>query len=251
MVNLEHTEDKLVHIYEQLNIWAINDIVERIMKNDVLTETAKYRIYKLREVGLHLTEIKKIVKKLSGKSQKEVNDIFKRAGIENIRFNNAIFIKNKVVHVSDRMRDIINYYATGTNNEFNSLIDNFVNSSMNTLAFNMDKVHFRVLSGIESQSEAIKETIDELSDKGITLRSLGGKNESLESAVRRIIHTGVNKCVGDLNLERAKENKYDFVLVSSHLGARHVENANPLYLSHDIWQGKVYKINWDSNKYMI
>lgn len=246
MVNLEHTEDKLVHIYEQLNIWAINDIVERIMKNDVLTETAKYRIYKLREVGLHLTEIKKIVKKLSGKSQKEVNDIFKRAGVENIRFNNAIFIKNKVLHVSDQVKDIVNYYATSTNNEFDNMLKNFANSSMNTLAFNMDKVHFRVLTGIQSQAEAIKETIDELGEKGVTIKSISGRNESLESAVRRIIHTGVNKCVGDLNLQRAKENKYDFVLVSSHLGARHVENPNPKYLSHDIWQGKVYKVDWNS-----
>lgn len=243
MVNLEHIEDNLVELYEQLNMWAINDIVERIMKNDVLTETAKYRIYRLRELGIHLTELKKIIKKLSGKSSKEVDEIFKRAGIEDIRFNNAIFIKNKVLHVSDRVQDIINYYATRTNNEFESLMENFANSSMNTLALNMDKVRFRVLTGVQSQGEAIKETIDELGEKGVTFKSRGGRNESLESSVRRIIHTGVNKCVGDLNLQRAKENKYDFVLVSSHLGARHVENANPLYLSHDIWQGKVYKVD--------
>lgn len=246
MVNLEHTEDNLVQLYEQLNIWAINDIVDRIMKNDVLTETAKYRIYRLRELGFHLTEIKKIIKKLSGKSSEEVDEIFKRAGIEDIRFNNAIFIKNKVLHVSDQVKDIVNYYAASTNNEFDNMLKNFANSSMNTLAFNMDKVHFRVLTGIQSQSEAIKETIDELGEKGVTIKSISGRNESLESAVRRIIHTGVNKCVGDLNLQRAKENKYDFVLVSSHLGARHVENPNPKYLSHDIWQGKVYKVDWNS-----
>ena len=45
MINLEHKEDNLVEIYEALNTWAISDIVKRIMKNDVITEIAKYRIY--------------------------------------------------------------------------------------------------------------------------------------------------------------------------------------------------------------
>lgn len=244
MINLEYIEDDLVEMYEQLNMWAINDIVDRIMKNETLTSTAKYRLYRLRELGIHLTEIKKIIKKLSGKSEKEVNEIFKRSGIEDIRFNNAIFIRNKILHVNDRMRDIINQYASQTNNEFDSLMENFSSSSMNTLAFKMDQVRFRVLTGIQSQGEAIKELIDELGEKGVTLKSINGRNESLESSVRRIIHTGVNKCVGELNLQRAKENNYEFVLVSSHLGARHVENPNPIYLSHDIWQGKIYRVNW-------
>lgn len=243
MVNLEHIEDRLIEMYEQLNIWAINDIVERIMKNEVLTETAKYRIYRLQSLGVHLTDLKKIIKKLSRKSEKEVEDIFKRAGVEDIKFSNKIIIQSNPLYISDRMINILNYYSGRTNNEFIGLTDRFVSSSINTLAIEMDKVHFRVVTGIQSQSEAIRETINELGNKGITVKSINGRNESVESSVRRIIHTGVNKCVGSINLQRAKENGYNHVLVSSHLGARHVENANPLYLSHDIWQGKVYNLN--------
>ena len=40
----------------------------------------------------------------------------------------------------------------------------------------------------------------------------------------------------DLNLIRAREDGYNHVLMSPHLGTRHVENPSPEYLSHDLWQ---------------
>jgi hypothetical protein len=70
-----------------------------------------------------------------------------------------------------------------------------------------------------------------------------GHKDKVDVAVRRAAVTGVNKCFSDLNLIRAFEYGYDHVLVSSHLGARHVENPVPQYLSHDLWQGQIYRLN--------
>lgn len=244
MVNLEHIEDKLIEMYEQLTLWAINDIVERIIKTGILTETAKYRIIRLEEAGIHLRELKKRIQKISGKSEREVNRIFKMAALEDLKFNNEITLKNESFYISDQIKYIIGFYASRTNNEFENLRMKFLPSSINSFLRIMDRFTFRVVSGIQSQSEAIKEVINTLGDKGINIVSFGKKKESIESAVRRIIHTGVNKCLGSINLQKAKDNGYNHVLVSSHLGARHVNNPNPIYLSHDIWQGKVYNIDW-------
>lgn len=243
MINLEHSEDRLTALYEELNLWAINDIVDRIMKNEVITETAKYRIYRLQEAGIHLKELKKIIKKLSGKSKREINLIFKKAAIEDIRFTNKIFIGNEIKYVSDDMKYLLNYYADATNNDLLNLNTRIENTSYNTLLQNMDKIHYSVVSGLKSQSQAISEAIDNLGNKGLELKNLNGRNESIESIVRRYVHTGVNKCVGDINLTKTKDMGLNHVLVSSHLGARHIDNPNPKYLSHDIWQGKVYKVD--------
>lgn len=140
------------------------------------------------------------------------------------------------------MKDIINSFAISTNNEFYNLNDRIITQSTNTFSKAIDKAYFSVVSGIKSQSQAISETIDDLSEKGIQLNTNNGRKESIESAVRRYIHTGVNKCVADINLRRTKELGWNHVLVSSHLGARHIDNPNPEYLSHDIWQGRVYSL---------
>jgi hypothetical protein len=99
---------------------------------------------------------------------------------------------------------------------------------------------------MQSYSQAISQAIDEVGKTQLQVIYPTRHKDNLEVAVRRAVVTGVNKCFSDLNLIRAKESGYNHVLVSSHLGARHIENPNPEYLSHDIWQGKVYKINWNT-----
>ena len=118
-------------------------------------------------------------------------------------------------------------------------------SSQKLLIDKLDQVHFRVVSGVQSYSEAINEAIKEIGASDIKVRYPSGHEDNLDVAVRRAVVSGVNRCYADINLIRAKENNYNYVLVSSHLGARHIENPNPEYLSHDIWQGKVYKVDWD------
>nr|DAI79250.1 MAG TPA: minor capsid protein [Caudoviricetes sp.] len=243
MVDLTNKEDRLIDIYEDINTWAINDIVKRIIKNDVITKTAKYRIYRMQEAGIHLIEIKKKIKSITKKSNNEIDRIFKEAGIEDIKFSNEIILDNKSYFVSDLMMDIINSNLISTKNEFLNFGDRIVDSSYNKLIASMDKVHYSVVSGMKSQSEVIKEVINDIGKKGLTVKNINGRNESIESYVRRTIHTGVNKCVGEMNYQRTVENGFEYVLVSAHMGARHIDNPVPKYLSHDLWQGKVYKLN--------
>ena len=243
MVDLTNKEDRLIEIYEDINTWAINDIVKRIIKNDVITETAKYRIYRMQEAGIHLIEIKKKIKSITKKSNNEIDRIFKEAGIEDINSLNKISSKNDDFFINYLILEIINSNLISTKNEFSNFGDRIVDSSYNTLIASMDKVHYSVVSGMKSQSEVIKEVINDIGKKGITVKNINGRNESIESYVRRTIHTGVNKCVGEMNYQRALENGFEYVLVSAHMGARHIDNPVPEYLSHDLWQGKVYKLN--------
>ena len=52
-------------MYDDLTQYALDDIVERIVQNEVVTGTAEYRIWKLQQIGIHLEKIKAYIKRMS------------------------------------------------------------------------------------------------------------------------------------------------------------------------------------------
>lgn len=246
-----HATDKLIKLYDDLTQYVLDDIVARINENGVITGTAEYRIWKLQQLGLHLDKIKAYIKKMTKYSDEEINNIFEQAGIVYYNPTTRLFIKyseNKSLNLSTSrfVRDVFSYYIQSTKGTVNNLTRTTAVASQKLLIDKLDQVHFRVVSGVQSYSGAINDAVKEIGKSDLKVKYPSGHQDNLDVAVRRAVVTGVNKCYSDLNLIRAKENDYNYVLVSSHLGARHIENPNPTYLSHDIWQGKVYKVNWDN-----
>lgn len=242
--------DKLIELYDGLTQYALDDIVERILENRVITGTAKYRIWKLQQAGYHLDKIRSYIKKITKYSDKEIDRIFKTAGMDYYNSVGRIFIdyghsEPLNLETSEFMMDVLAYYIQSTKGTVYNLTRTTAISSQQLLINKLDQVHFRVVSGIQSYSQAVSEAIDEAGESSLKVKYPSGHKDNVEVAVRRAVVTGVNRCFSDLNLIRARESGYDHVLVSSHLGARHIENPIPEYLSHDVWQGKVYKINWD------
>lgn len=255
-----HATDKLIELYDDLTQYILDDIVERITKNGVITGTAEYRIWKLQQLGLHLDKIKEYIKKTAKLSDEEINNIFEEAGIVYYKPTTRLFIEygnnqSLSLKTSQYIRDVLNYYVMSTKGTVNNLTRTTAIASQKLLIDKLDQVHFRVVSGVQSYSQAINEAVKEIGESNLKVKYPSGHQDNLDVAVRRAVVTGVNKCYSDLNLIRAKENDYNYVLVSSHLGARHIESPNPEYLSHDIWQGKVYKVNWDkvpiANKFIF
>lgn len=237
--NNKKTDDLLILFY-LLNQIAINDIISKIPPIDIMQDLGSYYQYMNKQSIKHIEKISNETKKTKSKIKPLVKNCFK----ENI--NNHFKKLNKIYkqgNISDKSyNSIINDYYNATNGEYNNLLDKFPNYSYNTFNNIINMVKYNIIQGKVSQSLGIKKAIQILSEKGISINNINGRKESLESCVRRIIVTGVNKCIGDINLQYAKDNGFNHVLVSSHLGARHVENPDPEYLSHDIWQGKVYKV---------
>lgn len=246
--------DRLVEMYDDLVQYALNDIVDRIMKTGVISSTAQYRIFKLQELGYHLEKIQAYIKKMTKYSDEEINQIFQNAGIFLYKPTMKLIIDNGQkepfsLETSKYIRDVFNYYLSSTKGYVHNLTRTTAKSSQKLLIDKLDQVHFRVISGMQSYSQAIVEAVKEIGKSDLKVEYPSGHKDNLDVAVRRAVVTGVNKCYGDLNLIRAKESGYNHVLVSSHLGARHIENPNPEYLSHDIWQGQVYKVDW--NKILV
>ena len=238
--------DKLIKLYDDLVQFALDDIVARIVQNEAITGAAEFRIWKLQQLGIHLEKIKDYIKKMTKFSDEEIENIFETAGITLYKPVTRLFTEQMNLETSQYFRDVFSYYLSSTKGTVQNLTRTTAISSQNLLINKLDQVHFRVVSGIQNYSQAISEAIDEIGKSSLKVVYPSGHQDSVVVAVRRAVVTGVNKCFSDLNLIRAKQNGYNHVLVSSHLVARHVENPSPEYLSHDIWQGKVYKVDWDT-----
>ena len=238
--------DKLIKLYDDLVQFALDDIVARIVQNEVITGAAEFRIWKLQQLGIHLEKIKDYIKKMTKFSDEEIENIFETAGITLYKPVTRLFTEQMNLETSQYFRDVFSYYLSSTKGTVQNLTRTTAISSQNLLINKLDQVHFRVASGIQNYSQAISEAIDEIGKSSLKVVYPSGHQDSVDVTVRRAVVTGVNKCFSDLNLIRAKQNGYNHVLVSSHLGARHVENPSPEYLSHDIWQGKVYEVDWDT-----
>ena len=232
--------DKLIKLYDDLVQFALDDIVARIVQNEAITGAAEFRIWKLQQLGIHLEKIKDYIKKMTKFSDEEIENIFETAGITLYKPVTRLFTEQMNLETSQYFRDVFSYYLSSTKGTVQNLTRTTAISSQNLLINKLDQVHFRVVSGIQNYSQAISEA------SNLKVVYPSGHQDSVDVAVRRAVVTGVNKCFSDLNLIRAKQNGYNHVLVSSHLGARHVENPSPEYLSHDIWQGKVYEVDWNT-----
>lgn len=242
--------DRLIEMYDDLVQYALDDIVDRIMKTGVISSTTEYRIFKLQELGYHLEKIQKYIKKMTKYTDEEINQIFENAGVYLYKPTIKLIIDNGQnepfsLETSQYIRDVFSYYLSSTKGTVHNLTRTTANASQKLLIDKLDQVHFRVISGVQSYSQAITEAVKEIGNSSLKVEYPSGYKDNIDVAIRRAIVTGVNKCYADLNLIMAKENNYNYVLVSSHLGARHIENPNPEYLSHDIWQGQIYKVDWN------
>jgi hypothetical protein len=55
----------------------VDDIVDRLLKNGVITASAQYRIWKLQQLGYHLSKIQAYIKKMTKYSDQEIDELFR------------------------------------------------------------------------------------------------------------------------------------------------------------------------------
>lgn len=103
----------------------------------------------------------------------------------------------------------------------------------------LDTAHFKVMSGAQSYTAAVKDAVNELALKQTRVAYPTGHTDSLETAVLRAVRTGVAQASGGIAIQGMIERDWDEIRVSSHLGARYGDGGqNPG--NHFWWQGGLY-----------
>ncbi len=98
----------------------------------------------------------------------------------------------------------------------------------------LDRAYMQVTTGAFSTDAAIRQAVKDLSAQGVaSIRYPSGRVDTLETAVRRAVVTGVNQTAIQAALERAKELGAELMELTAHQGARP---------SHAAWQGKIVRV---------
>ena len=191
------------------------------------------------------------IAKLSGHTERELRQIFKRAGFESIKDDAAIIGKLGLqvpeLATSDVLTGAVNAVFARTNVVLQNLTRSIAYQSQAAFIAAADDAYLAVSTGTLSIDQAIKQGVLKLAEQGVrVLNSDTGRVEQADVAIKRNIWTGINQATGDMTLAMAAEAGTDLVEVSAHPGARN-KGSGPM--NHESWQGKVYSISGTHPKY--
>lgn len=111
----------------------------------------------------------------------------------------------------------------------------------------LDFATMQVSSGVTDYNTAIRQAVSKLTNSG--LRSIDyatGSTNKVDVAARRAVMTGIGQISGEQTKLAMQELDTDLVEVSAHAGARDTGGG---YINHKSWQGKVYSLSGNSDKY--
>lgn len=248
--------DPVVNIWEELNKWALMDICERIVEADLynfnaLPGTARYRAWLLEQSGMHYEKMITVISALTKKSEEEVKRLFEEAGLLALENDAPVYEQHGIIipplQRNQSLLRILNNSYVQTNGEMRNYTRTTLDESNKQCINALDKSYVEVSSGMRSYSEVIKETVDDLAKTGTVVTYPTGHKDSIETAVRRAVLTGINQGTMKMTLECAIQNGYEYVLVDAHIGAR--VNDEDKIANHAGWQGKIYKIKGSDENY--
>lgn len=240
--------DSVVNSYDELNKWAVKDMAERIMAAelydyDKLPGTARYRAWMLNQAGMHYDEMSKKVAEITKKSEADIMKLFIEAGLTAIANDFEPFDQEPYdIRQDKKATQLLQSAYQKTNGELHNYTRTTMDQNQKLMIDTLDKAYFDVSTGAKSYSEAIIESIDTVAKKSCQVEYPdSGHVDSIETAVRRAIMTGVNQGTAKISLLNCEKLGTDYVIVSAHEGARY--NEKNKIANHLGWQGGVYKIH--------
>lgn len=238
----------VVQLYNELNIDITADIIDRVSKMQDITITTRNQLKVLLQTNGNevFDEALEKTSMLTAETKKRLKKIFTDVAKEDIQGYKELFeYKNKVFKLSEEQYKILNQGLKETNNTLKNFTNTIAFQSQQMYVEAVDKAYFKVMSGAFDYNAAINAAVQELADKGITLKDRAGRNVQLEVAVRRNVLSGIQKTANEINRDIEKDLGCDGYEVTAHIGARP---------SHAEAQGKQYAINHDtkiSKKYPL
>lgn len=221
-------------IYAELELEIIEQIAKRIAKVGYANTVVQNNAIILQEMGVLQKDIITLVAKYNNVSEEIIKDAFLQSGIETLKFDDKIYKEaglNPIpIKQSKNMLQLLTSTAVKTNKNLNNLALTTANTTQMDFINTINKAYLEVGSGAKSYSQAITESIKELSSKNTLVEYPSGYKTSIESAVRMNIRTGISQTCGKLQEMRADELGWDLMELTAHGGARP---------EHAEWQGKI------------
>lgn len=240
--NIEFND--VVELYNKLNIEIIADIISRISIMDDITAVSKEQMKILLQTnGTEIfNEALEKTSLLTRETKNALKLLFKNMAKEDIQGYEELYkYKEKPFKLSETQYNILNQGLKQTNKTLKNMTNTIAFQSQQAYVNAVDEAYMKVISGAFDYTSAINTAVQQLADKGITLKDKLGRNIQLETAVRRNVLSGIHTTANNINRNIETELGCDGYEVTAHLGARP---------SHAEEQGKQFAVNKkDASKY--
>lgn len=230
--------DDILKLYAQLEDDIISDIIRRMMKTGIVTESAKHQAEMLQNAGLLYDDILSEIAKRTDATSQQVKALFEDAGVRTVNFDNEIYRAVGRVPVDIRqspaMRQTLESGYRKTLGNMQNLTLTTANMAQSTYYSACNQAYMQVVSGAFSYQEAIKKAIQKTAQDGAFVLYPSGHRDRVDVAVRRSVLTGVGQTCREIGLMNAEENDCDLMELSAHFGARP---------THAEWQGQIVSLS--------
>ena len=228
----EACTDQILVLYSRLEDDILKDIVRRILKTNMVTESAKWQAEMLQEAGLLYNDIMQEIAKYASKTTEEVCLLFEEAGTEVMRNDNIIAqsTTGQKLHLSDSGLQILKANYRNTLGNLQNLTNTTAMTSQAAFIAACNSAHMQITSGAFSYQEAVRNAIRRAAQGGLTVKYPTGHIDKLDVAVRRAALTGVGQTAAKISIMNAEEMDCDLMEITAHAGARP---------EHAKWQGKL------------
>ena len=238
--------NKVVELYNKLNIEITADIIQRIAGMNDITSTTKDELKILVQTN-GIDVFNKALEKtslLTTERKKQLKRLFEDMIQEDMQDYKELYdYRNKTFKLSESQYKILNQNLKSTDKTLKNLTNTIAFQSQQMYVNAVDLAYMQVASGALDYATAIKNAVQNLADAGITLKDKAGRKVQLEVAVRRNVMTGIQQTANLVNRDIEEYLGCDGYEVTAHLGARP---------THAEAQGKQYALNEeDSKKYNI
>lgn len=234
----ESCVDDILKLYAQLEDDIISDIVRRMMKTGIVTESAKHQAEMLQNAGLLYDDIISEIAKRTDATSQHVKALFEDAGVRTVNFDNQIYRAVGRVPVDIRqspaMRQTLEAGYRKTLGNMQNLTLTTANMGQTAYYNACNQAYMQVVSGAFSYQEAIKKAVQKTAQDGAFVLYPSGHRDRVDVAVRRSVLTGIGQTCREIGLMNAEENDCDLMELSAHFGARP---------THAEWQGQIVSLS--------
>lgn len=246
----EEALKKLINMYSELEAYLLDEIIKHFNYNEEFINSDYWKASKLEELGLLNDNIVKYIAKVTNRTPREIKDAFEKIGYnifnENnlneayigglIRINPSILVQNNVVH------NLIENSYNETTKRFLEISKRVENATRESYLNVVEKTYLQMTSGGITYQKAIRNSLVDLGNKGITTLTYkvidddgnvkGLRNYDIEGTVRRELITATNNLTNKINEKIADDLDVEYIYLSEHICCRP---------THFPWQGTVIR----------
>ncbi len=247
---IEEAIKPLVEMYSNIETDLLKEIASHFLIGEEFENADYYRIAKLEEMGAFNQKTIEYLASKTGATEEKIRECLEEIGISTIDTpelsklydDGTIKVNPNTLMNSPVIQSMINNAYNDMSKHFIDLSSKIETATREAYLNVLEQSYLDISMGTHSYDEAIRKSINDLSNEGIRTMSYvttdeggnvtGIRNYDIEGVVRRDALTGARQLSGELNQQLIEETECEYVKFSEHLDCRE---------SHFPWQGTIVK----------